>query len=92
MRSQDLSDEEIVRLGVEIYERKLKTRLEPALNGREIAIAVEDGDFEVAATIAEADQKLRSRHTDAVFFYGRVGGDHAVKWSSGYPRVIQGKH
>lgn len=87
MRSQDLPDEEIVRLGQQIYNERLKARLEPEFEGAELAISIEDGDFEVAASIAAADAKLRKRHPDAVFFYGRVGSDHAVYWGAGHPNA-----
>ena len=90
MRSQDLSDDEIVRRGAEIYE-KIKALVEPIHDGADVAICVEDGDYEVAETISDADSRLRARHLDADFFYGRVGGDHAVRWSSGYSGVATGK-
>jgi hypothetical protein len=90
MQSVGMTDREIVEAGMRIYEERLKDALEPALNGKEIAICVEDGDYEVDDSIAAADQRLRSRHPDSVFFYGRVGGDHAVRWG-GYARVTPGK-
>ena len=80
MLSQDMTDEEIGRRGIRIYDERLKQILEPSHIGEEIAICVEDGDYEVAPTIVEADTRLRTRHPDAVFFYGRVGGDHAAVW------------
>lgn len=80
MRSQDLSNEAIFRLGQEIYERRLQTLLEPQKNGFEIAICVEDDDCELAETRIEADFRLRKRHPDAVFYLRRVGPVYAVRW------------
>jgi hypothetical protein len=92
MRSQDMTDEEIARRGQEIYDSQLRAMLEPGLNGSEIAICVEDGDYEVSDTMPDADARLRQRHPDAVFFYGRVGGEHAVYWATGHPDVLAGKY
>jgi hypothetical protein len=87
IRSSEMSDEEIVRRGIEIYETRLKEQLEPVHNGMAIAISVEDGDFEIAERSPEADEALRRRHPDGIFFFGRVGGDHAVHWGAGQPYV-----
>ena len=73
MRSQDMSDEEILRLGLEIYERKLKPLLEPHRNGAQAAICVDGEDYEVADDIFQADARLRERHPDAVFLHVQVG-------------------
>jgi hypothetical protein len=73
MNSQVLPDEEIARLGLEIYNRDLKPRLEPSRNGEQVAICVEDGDYEVAPDGVEADRRLRQRHPDAVFVLVEVG-------------------
>lgn len=63
----------IVRRGLAIYEERLKPLLEPHRNGQQVAICVEDGDYEVAPTSFEADQRLRTRHPEAVFMYAEVG-------------------
>jgi hypothetical protein len=89
MRSQDLSGDEIVRLGGEIYDRRLKNVLEPQQNGRFVAIAVEDGDYEVGDTSLEADLTLRQRHPEAVFFVARVGYPYAEVITT--PHVSAGK-
>jgi hypothetical protein len=73
MNSQTLSDEEIARLGLEIYNRNLKSRLEPRRNGEQVAICVEDGDYAVASDAVEADRRLRERHPEAVFLLVEVG-------------------
>ena len=80
VRSRDLSDEEIVARGQAIYESRLKRRLEPEEAGKFIAVAVEDGDYEVADTSLEADQLLRKRHPDAVFYVNRIGYAYADMW------------
>ena len=84
MRSQDLSGDEIVRLGNEIYDRSLKAILEPRLNGKFVAIAVEDGDYQVEDTSLQAGLRLRQRHPDAVFYVARVGYPFAEIITSPY--------
>ena len=73
MRSQDMSADEIVRVGMQIYEQQLKSLLEPEHHGRFVAVAIEDGDYEVKDTSLAADDALRERHPDAVFYVGRIG-------------------
>lgn len=69
-----ISADEIARGGSQIYDSQLKPRLEPRENGREVAICVEDGDYEVADTMLEALSQLRVRHPDSLFFFRRIGG------------------
>jgi hypothetical protein len=68
-----MSDEEFARSGLGIYDQRLKPLLEPHKNGAQVAINVEDGDYEAAASSAEADARLRTRHPDAVFLLVEVG-------------------
>lgn len=89
MRSQDLDGDEIVRLGVEIYDQRLKALLEPQQNGKFVAIAVEDGDYETADTSLEAGLTLRQRHPEAVFYVARVGYPFAEMITT--PYVSAGK-
>jgi hypothetical protein len=91
MRSQDLTADEIAQAGAAIYERELKRQLEPAHHGAFVAIAVEDGDYEVADSSLEATMKLRDRHPEAVFYVGRVGYRNAVTFHTPYLNVPLGK-
>jgi hypothetical protein len=91
IRSQDLSDEEIVRRGIEIYDQRLKPLLEPEHVGKFIAIAVEDGDYEIAETSLDADLALRQRHPDAVLYINRIGHLSAYEWVTPYWYADAGK-
>lgn len=85
-----MTDEERARQGLELYERRLRALLEPQQIGQQVAIHVEDGDYEVAATGVEADTRLRARHPDAVFVLLEVGKPLMEwPWSEGY--VFAGK-
>jgi hypothetical protein len=61
--------------GLEIYDRDLRPLLEPAHNGAQIAIHVEDGDYALGESMADAIQELAKRHPDAVFCLLEVGFD-----------------
>lgn len=90
LRSQDLTDDEIARLGAAIYAR-IKQRLEPEETGRFVAIAIENGDYRVADTSFEADEALRQTHPDAVFYYARIGFSHSAQYVTPSPYVVIGK-
>jgi hypothetical protein len=68
-----LSEEEAVRQALDFYEIRLKPILEPHRNGEQVVVHMEDGDYEVAPTMAEADARLRVRHPQAVFVVMEVG-------------------
>ena len=86
MRSQDMTADEIVRRGQEIYHQKLEPVLDPGEHGRYAVISVENGDFAIADTTTEAGSIMRSRYPDQVFYEVRVGYDIVTKWSS--PQVL----
>lgn len=91
MQSRDMSDEEISRKGMEIYETRLRILLEPHRNGAKVAICVDDGDYAVAPSTVEAIQTLGQRHPDAVFFLGEVGKPLS-EWPWIHADVPAGKH
>lgn len=68
-----LPREEIGERGVQIYEHKLRSILEPQFNGQFVAIDVESEDYEVASEAREASIRLRERHPEAQVLVERVG-------------------
>ena len=57
---------EIVRLGKEIYERDIRSRIEDGHHGEYVAIDVESGEWAVASSDGEALGRLRAQHPGAV--------------------------
>lgn len=53
----------LAQQGHELYDDKLKTLLEPELNGKAVAIHVESGDYVVADSHSEAARLLLRNHT-----------------------------
>jgi|CXWL01.1.fsa_nt_gi hypothetical protein len=68
-----LSRDEIGERGVEIYDAKLRTVLEPQFRGQFVAIDVETEDYEVADEAATASDRLWMRRPDAQILVERIG-------------------
>ena len=65
--------EQIAVRGQAIYDRSLKTQLEPALNGQFVAVDVDTETYVVAPNAEEALRLARERQPGKVFFLARVG-------------------
>lgn len=72
-----------VELGERIYRERLRAVLEPAHNGRCVAIDVDSGDYEVDADALAALDRAEARHPKGGFFLGRVGQDSFVRIGAG---------
>lgn len=73
--------EEIHRRALELYERDIRDRVMPEQKGKFLVVDIESGDYEVDASDVRAEQTLRSRRPDGVFFMLRVGYAAAHKMS-----------
>ena len=67
------SRDEIARLGDEIYDRDIRSKVEASCFGEVIAIDVDSGDYAVADTARSAARMLRERRSDAEVWLMRVG-------------------
>jgi len=68
-----LTREEIIRRGKEIYERDIRPLLEAGNEGRVVAIDVISGEYELADTATISANRLRARLPEATVFFMRVG-------------------
>ena len=73
MTTPTLSPHEIIERGKALYEQSIRDRLSADQHGKVLVIDVESGDYEVDADQLAADDRLRLRHPDAVFFGMRIG-------------------
>jgi len=64
---------ELVDKGEEIYEKKLKDKLEPEHKGEIVAIDVKSGDYFLGKSVIEADKKAREKYPDDVFYFNKIG-------------------
>ena len=71
--TRQLGAQEIWRRGQSIYDRDLKTRLEPGHNGEYVVINVANGDYFVDADEDRALDAAEARYPDEVFYIGRIG-------------------
>jgi hypothetical protein len=64
---------------VEIYERKLKKKLEPKYKGKMIAIEVDSGKYFMGEDLHEAAEKATAAFPDKIFYFKRVGHKAAFR-------------
>lgn len=69
----ELTKEEIVQQGKEIYYSKILPSIEAGNHGRVVAIDVLTGEFELADDAIASSNQLRARLADPVIFFMRVG-------------------
>ena len=72
-----LSKEEFARRGESIYERDLRSLLEPGHNGEFVAIDIESGAYEVDMDEIAATDRLSARVPNAQTWMRKVGSRHA---------------
>lgn len=65
--------DEVTQRGLEIYNGRLKSLLEPAQNGRVVAIHVDTGDYVVADSSPEALRAMRKIHPTGLLFRYTIG-------------------
>lgn len=76
------SKEEFAKRGDAIYDRDLGPRLEPAENGKFVAIDIETGEFEVDADEMAATDRLLARVPKAQIWFRRIGYSYAHRFGS----------
>ena len=79
--SAQYTDEEIVNLGKELYERTVKPVIPAGNDGRVVAVDIQSGEFELADDALTSAQNLRARLPEAVIYVARVGypGLHTIR-------------
>ncbi len=73
MATSALSRTEIVRRGEEIYERDLRSYLEPASNGQFLVLDIDTGDYELDPDETLALQRAMTKRPHGIRFIKRVG-------------------
>ena len=66
--------EEIARRGEDLYERRIRAKVENEANiGKIISIDIETGDYEIADDLIVTGDRLLARHPGAALFAARIG-------------------
>ncbi|MCC6444020.1 MAG: hypothetical protein IT210_11270 [Armatimonadetes bacterium] len=77
MRRPAYTKEEFARRGDEIYERNLRSMVEPVHRGKFIAIDIETGAYEIDEDDYTATERLLARYPDSQIWLTRVGYRYA---------------
>lgn len=73
MPSNDYQLAEVSDRGEKIYREQIKSHLAPSEKGKFVIIDIESGDYEIAADIITAADRLWERRPDAVAYGVKVG-------------------
>ena len=73
MKQPQRSPDEVARVGREVYEREIRSRVMPQQKGKFLVLDIVSHDYEVADEDMDASDRLRARRPDGVFFGLRVG-------------------
>src|SRR6266516_6369961 len=65
--------EEIARVAEEIYRRDIRPKVMPQHKGKFLILDIESGDYEIDEDDLTAEERLRARRPDGVFFGIRIG-------------------
>lgn len=68
--------------GQQLYDQRLKAKLEARYTGKIVAIEVQSGDYFIGDTLHEAREKAREKYPDSVFHFVRVGHPAVYQFSS----------
>ena len=88
LRQPRYSKEEAARRGDEIYERDIRSQVEPDHNGKIVAIDIETGDWEIDADEVAASKRLEARNPDAQIWVVRVGSRYVRRFGAGRVRKV----
>lgn len=81
------SKEEFARRGDEIYERNIRSRVEPDDEGKFVVIDIETGAYEIDRDEVAASDRLIARHPDAQVWLRRVGSRYAHRFGPRHKAV-----
>jgi len=87
---QTLAPEQIAEKGESLYREKLKAILEPAQNGRFVAIEVVSGEHYVGDTIIEAVEAARKKYPNRLLHTIKIGYEGVYKLGRFSKRAFYG--
>src|SRR5437764_12269576 len=83
MPSAHYSNEEVARIGEEIYRRDLRKQVMPQHKGKFLTLDIKSGDHEIDEDDLTGEKQLRARRPDGTFFGFRIGYKEAYVLSGG---------
>jgi hypothetical protein len=73
MAVRQYTNDEIGRIGMEIYRRDIRDKVMPQHKGKFLFLDIESGDYEIDDDDSRAEESLRARRPDGVLLGLRVG-------------------
>jgi hypothetical protein len=73
MAVRQYTNDEIGRIGMEIYRRDIRDKVMPQHKGKFLFLDIESGDYEIDDDDSRAEEILRARRPDGVLLGLRVG-------------------
>jgi hypothetical protein len=73
MPQTSYSADEVVRRGEEIYQRDLKSKVEPTHNGEFLVLDIDTGDYEIDPDEVAALRRAVDRHPEGTRYIKRIG-------------------
>jgi hypothetical protein len=67
------SSDEVVRQGKALYERQLRTQVEPGNIGKFLVIDIETGEYEIDRDEVVALKQVKAKRPDAPLYMLRIG-------------------
>lgn len=83
MRTRSLSDtsvSQITKAGEQLYQTKLKGKLEPRYKGQYVVIEPESGDYFIGQDPHKANQEAQKKYPEKVFYLKKIGYDSAFSF------------
>lgn len=77
------SKQEFARLGDEIYDRIVRSQVEPSHNGKIVAIDIETSAWEIDSNEIVACNQLRTKYPTAQIWIVRVGSTYVRRFGAG---------
>jgi len=73
MAQTQYTNEEIARIGTELYRRHIRDKVFPQHKGKFLILDILSGDYEIDDDDSSAEEKLRARRPDGIFYGLRIG-------------------
>ena len=73
MRDGTYTTEEVVRLGREIYEHKIRAHVEASHDGEFVVVDLTTGAWKIDEDDVVASERILAKNPDAVLYFARVG-------------------
>ena len=86
VRQPRYSKEDAARRGDEIYDRDIRSQVEPAHNNEIVALDLDTGAWEIDADEDTAADRLQARLPDAQIMVIRVGSRYVRRFGAGRSR------